>query len=207
MRIMPGRRVVALAAGVSANLACALAFWLTRIIAGSPTFFSFWNRPAGARWALTALYVFVGARVILWYTRKLYTYATERGRGPIRLLPLAFGLAVFGSVLTWLVVTMLGETTFRTYRLIFAPESIDQTAIILPFVFFVQFLFSRSTIVWLLAAGLLWPLFALLPATRDRLLGFYRDEDEVVKPGSLSFTRVWNVLGYMVFILSLLFQS
>lgn len=204
---MRGRRIVAVAVGVGANLACALAFWFTWIVAGSPTFFSFWNRPAGARVALTALFVLVGARVILWYTRKLHTYATERQRGWLRLLPLAFGLAVFCSVLTWLAVTMLGETVFRTYRLIFAPEGVDQTALILPFVFFLQFLFSRSTIVWLLAVGLIWPLFALLPATRNRLLGYYRGEDSAVRPGSRSFTRIWNVLGYMVFILSLLFQS
>jgi hypothetical protein len=204
---MRGRQVVALILGAGANLACALAFWLAWIVAGSPTFFSFWNRPAGARLALTGLYILIGARVILWYTRKLQTYATERKHRTLRLLPLAFGLAVFGSVLTWLAVSMLGETTFRLYRLMFAPDGVDQTALILPFVFFVQFLFSRSTIVWLLAAGLLWPLFALLPATRSRLLDFYRAADDALPPGSLSFARVWNVLGYMVFILSLLFQS
>jgi hypothetical protein len=145
---------------------------------------------------------------VIWHTYKVSAYKVERGRGSIRILPLSFGLAVFGMVTTWLVVTMVAETSYRVYRLLVAPEGADTTMFILPLVFFIQFLFSRSTIVWLLSAGVVWTLWSQLPATRHRLLSYFQDERALVPVGTpIGFARIWNVLGYLILLLSLLFQS
>jgi hypothetical protein len=91
-----------------------------------------------------------------------------------------------------------------------APQEYDFTLLFLPLVSFVQFLFSRSTLLWLLAGGVVWQLAARLAHSRAVLLGYYggpsQDEDATLGT-SLSFVRSWNVVGYLVFILSLLFQS
>ncbi len=201
-------RQIALATGLAASLICASVFWLIWQTSTSQTFFSFWNRPLTVRIGLTALFVIFGARAVIWHTRKVSAYRIERGRGSIRILPLSFGLAVFGMVTVWLVVTTLAETFYRGYRLMVAPEGADTTILILPLVFFVQFLFSRSTIVWLLTAGIVWTIFAQVSYTRDLLLSYFQDE-QTTEPGStpLGFARIWNVLGYLIILLSLLYQS
>lgn len=201
-------RQSALATGLVASLICATLFWSIWQISSSQTFFSFWNRPAGVRAGLTALYIIFGARAVIWHTYKVSAYRAERGRGSIRILPLSFGLAVFGMVVTWLIVTTAAETFYRGYRLLVAPEGADTTILILPLVFFVQFLFSRSTIVWLLAAGIVWTLFAQLSFTRTILLSYFQDERALVPVGTpLGFAKIWNVLGYLILLLSLLYQS
>lgn len=201
-------RQISLATGLVASLICASVFWLIWQTSPSQTFFSFWNRPLAVRTGLTALFVIFGSRAVIWHTHKVSAYRIERGRGSIRILPLSFGLAVFGMVTVWLVVTTLAETFYRGYRLMVAPEGADTTILILPLVFFVQFLFSRSTIVWLLTAGVVWTVFAQVSYTRDLLLSYFQDE-HATEPGNtpLGFAKIWNVLGYLIILLSLLYQS
>lgn len=206
-RVKYGRQS-ALATGLVANLICAAAFWLIWQLSSSQTFFSFWNRPVSVRVGLTALCVIFGARAVIWHTYKVTAYRTARGRGSIRILPLSFGVAVFGMVTTWLVVTTVAEMFYRGYRLLVAPEGADTTMLILPLVFFIQFLFSRSTIVWLLSAGVVWTMFAQMKFTRTLLLSYFQDERALVPVGTpLGFARIWNVVGYLILLLSLLFQS
>ena len=176
-------RHAALATGLAASLICATVFWLIWQTSTSQTFFSFWNRPLAVRTGLTVLFIIFGSRAVIWHTYKVSAYRVERGRGSIRILPLSFGLAVFAMVTVWLVVTTLAETFYRGYRLLVAPEGADTTILILPLVFFVQFLFSKSTIVWLLTAGVVWTAFAQIPVTRKLLLSYFEDERALVPVG------------------------
>lgn len=203
-------RMFAFAWAVAVNVLCAALFWVIATVVGSPTFLSFWNRTVLAKLGLTALFIVFGSRALIWYTRKLYTYAVRKARGPFRLTPLGFGLGVFSITVAWLGVTMISESAYRAIKLLITPQSYDFTLLLLPLVSFVQFLFSRSTLLWLLAGGLVWQLAARLAHSRSTLLAYYGDaaESESVMAGtSLSFVRSWNVVGYLVFILSLLFQS
>jgi hypothetical protein len=200
-------RLRALLTGGATNTLCALVFWMVWVGLGSGSLVSFWNRPWAVILTLTVLFLVFGARVQVWYTRKLHGYMMQRRRGPVRILPLAFGLAVFGMVVTWLGVTFVAEAGLRSYRLIFAMSHLDHTVVFLPFLFFIQFLFSRSTIVWLLSAGVLWTVAARYGRTRELLLGYYRQANaDAELETSLAFVRVWNLIGYLLFILSLLFQ-
>ena len=206
---MRRRRLVAFLVAVAVNATCATVFWVIRGIVGSPSFYSFWNLPPSEQVVLTLLYVIFGARVLIWYTRKVDAYAQTRRRGPVRILPVTFGLALFSVVISWLAVTMIGKALFRLWRLLFTAGRIDLTVVFAPLLSFGHFLFSRSTVIWLLAAGFIWPLAARLPVTRTRLLGWYVTDDPDGEPAavSLSFVRFWNVIGYLILILSLLYQS
>jgi len=189
---------------------CAALFWVIATVVGNPTFLSFWNRTLGGKLGLTLLFVFLGARVLIWYTRKILDYAEERRRGPLRLTPLAFGLGVFSITVAWLGVTMISESAYRAVRLLITPQDYDFTLLLFPLVSFVQFLFSRSTLLWLLAGGVVWQLAARLSHSRAALLGYYEAGRAAQNPErrtSLAFVRSWNVVGYLVFILSLLFQN
>ena len=203
---MGGRlRALAVACGVIA--ASVAVFWLLLGVRWSPTFVSFWNRPAGGTLGLTALYIFFGARSLLWYTRKLDAYGVVKKRGPVRLLPLAVGLAVFGSVMAWMASILVGDSILRSYRLLFQERAPDLTIVLSPIISFVQFLFSRSTIIWLLTAAVLWPAVARYRRTRVWLLAWYQRGPDPAPAPTLAFTRLWNVFGYLFLILSLLFQS
>ena len=204
---MNAPRSRALLAAAMINAAVATIFWLVWLL-GSRTFFDFWNRPLLVHVALTLLFVLIGARVSLWYTRKINAYALLRLRGPVRILPLAFGTAICSVVVCWLAITFAGESTYRIWRHLFYAQRIDFSFAFAPLLFFVQFLFSPSTVVWLLAAGVIWPLSARLPTTRRELLRWYgEDEDSTLRSTSLSFVRLWNVAGYLLLLLSLMYQS
>jgi len=203
-------QVAALAWAAGVNSLCALLFWIVATVVGSPTFLSFWNRTLPGKLGLTALFVVLGGRALIWYARKLYTYGARNERGPYRLTPLGFGLGVFSITVAWLGVTMISESAYRAVRLLITPQDYDFTLLLLPLISFVQFVFSRSTLLWLLAGGVVWQLAARLLDSRSVLLAYYgrtRHTDDVTLGTSLSFVRTWNVVGYMVFILSLLFQS
>jgi hypothetical protein len=201
------QRVLAMLVGSITNVLCALVFWSVWLSVGSASLLSFWDRPWGVTLALVLLFVLLGARVQIWYTRKVHSYMVQRQRGPVRILPLAFGLAVFGMVVTWLGVTFVVEAGFRSYRMLLAPSALDRTVVFMPLLSFIQFLFSRSTIVWLLGAGVFWTVAARHVRVRELLLGYYPPtERDPAQETSLAFVRVWNLIGYLLFILSLLFQ-
>jgi hypothetical protein len=204
-----GSRARALAWATLVNVACALLFWIIVTVVGSPTFLSFWNRSLAGKIGLTLVFLVVGGRALVWYTRKLTAYAIIRHRGPIRLLPLGFGLGIFAMTVAWLGVTVVSEATYRAIRLLVAPVKPDFTILFLPIASFVQFLFSRSTLLWLLAGGIVWHAAARVGPSRRALLAYYAPLGSAGDPATatLAFVRTWNVLGYLVFILSLMFQS
>ena len=185
----------------------ALMFWVISPPV-SDSALSFWNRSVPERMFLTLLYVCVSARILLWYHDRMKRYAQVRRRGPIRLLPLAFGVAIFGSTLAWWLTVVAGIPSIELHGVLFKGEGADWTLVLLPFSYFIQLLFlSRSTLIWLLCAGVSWPLVSSLSATGGVLSGYYtRPPSERVTP-PLAWLKVWNVFGYLVFLLSLLFQS
>ena len=185
----------------------ALVFWVVSPPVGDTTL-SFWNRSFSERMFLTFLYVCVSARILLWYHDRIKRYALVRRHGPFRILPLAFGVAVFGSTLAWWLTVVAGVPSIELHGVLFKGERADWTLILLPFSYFIQLLFlSRSTLIWLLCAGISWPLVSTLSVTGGVLSEFYtRPASERVTP-PLAWLKVWNVFGYLVFLLSLLFQS
>jgi hypothetical protein len=191
------------------NGACAAVFWIVATIVRNPAFLSYWNRATAAKIGLTLVFVVVGGRVLVWYTRRLAAYAEQRQRGPIRLTPVGFGLGVFAITVAWLGVTFFSEATYRAVRIIALPTEPDFTVLLLPVVAFIQFLFSRSTLLWLLAGGIVWQAAARVAPSRRLLLSYYGPAGSDASPASatLAFARTWNVVGYLVFLLSLLFQS
>jgi hypothetical protein len=202
------RRLRAYFVALGVNAICALLF---RSIAalGGEQFFSFWNQTTLGKTALTALFLLFGSRVMVWYTHKLHGYRIRRGRSHLRLMPLAFGFGVFAMTMSWLLATAVYAPASRVASLLAAGDPIDLTVPLVPLVFFLQFAFSQSTLIWYLAGGLIWPAAALHPRLRDHLLAYYSAEahTEALQQASLSYTRTWNVCGYLLFILSLLFQS
>lgn len=204
-----GIRMRALAWAGVVNIISALIFWIAATVVRNPAFLSFWNRPLAGKVGLTVVFLVVGGRVLVWYTRRLAAYAEQRQRGPVRLTPLGFGLGVFAITVAWLGVTFFSEATYRAVRLVVTPHDPDFTVLFLPLAAFIQFLFSRSTLLWLLAGGVIWHAAARIPFSRRRLLSYYAaaGPDGQPAPATLAFVRTWNVLGYLVFILSLLFQS
>lgn len=186
----------------------ALLFWTLMRPTGDSAL-SFWNnRTVAERFVLTALYVCFSARILLWYHDRMRLYAAVRGRGTLRLLPLAFGVAVVGSTMAWWLAVVFGVPAIELYSALFQHARIEWTVALLPFSYFIQLLFlSRTTIFWLLAAGLSWPLVTTLAPTKRVLSAFYQQPagDRATPP--LGWLKVWNVFGYLVFLLSLLFQS
>lgn len=184
----------------------ALVYWTVWGPAEGPL--SFWNRPVLERIFLTALYVGIASRLCVWYHDRMRRYAQVRQRGEVRMLPLAFGVAVFGSTLAWWLTVVVGVPAIEMYDVLFEGREADWTLILLPFSYFIQLLFlTRSTIVWLLAAGLSWPVVSHLPATGRILSSFYISPPAQRVTPPLGWLKVWNVFGYLVFLLSLLFQS
>jgi hypothetical protein len=186
----------------------AIAFWSLSTPDGVSTLLSFWNRPFAERAFLTVLYVLFSARILVWYHDRMLRYAHVRGRGAVRLWPLAFGVSVFGSTLAWWLTVVIGIPAIELHAVLFRGAEADWTVVLLPFSYFVQLLFlSRSTIIWFLAAGVTWPLVSMWPATGRVLSGYYTvpAAERAVPP--LGWLKVWNVFGYLVFLLSLLFQS
>jgi hypothetical protein len=185
----------------------ALVFW----IIAPPVYdsaLSFWNRPFSQRFFLTAVYVCVSARILLWYHDRMRRYAEVRKYGRVRILPLAFGVAVFGCTLAWWLTVVVGVPTIELYGVLFKEQSVDWTLVLLPFSYFIQLLFlSRSTLIWLLCAGLSWPLVSSWAGTGGMLASFYGYPEGVRATPPLAWLKVWNVFGYLVFLLSLLFQS
>lgn len=201
-----GLRALALALAVT--LSNAAVFWATSGLVDSTTFFSFWNRSLAECVFYTALYVLISARVLIWFHDRMQRYAQVRGRGAARLVPMAFGVAVFGSTLTWWLTVVLAVPTVELYGVILRGNPAEWTLVLLPFPYFVQFLFvSRSTVIWFLAAGITWPLVSILPGTGRVLSGYYALPAADRPSPPLGFLKVWNVFGYLVFLLSLLFQS
>jgi hypothetical protein len=184
----------------------AAVFWLVLSVAGSPSFISFWNRSFGERVTLTLLFVIAAGRILIWYVRRLHGYSEIRHRTGIRQVPVAFGLAVFGTMLAWLLAIALSVPIVKLYQILLRTDTLEWTVILLPLAYFAQFLFSQSTVIWFLAAGVLWPVAALHPRLRGVLLGYYADLGG--RPyQTLGFIKVWNIFGYLIFLLSLLFQS
>lgn len=185
----------------------ALVFWVMAPPAVD-TALSFWNRSFSERMFITLLYVCVAARILIWYHDRMRRYAQVRKRGPIRLLPLAFGVAIFGSTLAWWLVVVVGVPAIELHGVMFEGHRADWTLVLLPFSYFIQLLFlSRSTLIWLLCAGLSWPLVSSLASTGGVLSSFYNHPASQRVTPPLAWLKVWNVFGYLVFLLSLLFQS
>jgi len=203
------RKLKAFGVAALVNAVCAVIFWVLLTAAGGAHFFSFWNRSPLGRGALTAAFLVIGARVLVWYVRKVWGYKLQRGRSLLRLAPLGFGLGVFAMTLCWLFVAFVYSAIARSIRLIQGNELLDLTIILVPFAFFVQLLFSRSTLIWLLEGGVIWLLVAYVPELREALLGFRVTEadPEPARTTSLSFVKTWNVFGYLILILSLMFQG
>ena len=120
---------------------------------------------------------------------------------------MTFGLAVFGTTLSWLLVVTLFVPLLRLYQIVTQSNTLEWTDVLLPLAYFVQFLFSQSTVIWYLAASVTWSLAVLQPSCRAVLLGFYRTREQEGHTPPPSFIKVWNVFGYLMFLLSLLFQS
>jgi hypothetical protein len=185
----------------------ALVFWAVSPPAADSAL-SFWNRPFSQRVFLTVLYVCVASRILVWYHDRMRRYAQARGHGPVRMLPLAFGVAVFGSTMTWWLTVVVGVPAIELHAALFSGSRIDFSVVLLPFSYFIQLLFlTRSTIIWLLAAGITWPLLSLTPVTGRVLSAFYAQPAVLRAAPALGWLKVWNVFGYLVFLLSLLFQS
>jgi len=185
----------------------ALVFWVVSPPAGD-TALSFWNRSLSERVFLTLLYVCLSARILLWYHDRMRRYAEVRRRGPVRLLPLAFGVAVFGSTLAWWLTVVAGVPSIELHAVLFEGERADWTLVLLPFSYFIQLLFlSRSTLIWLVCAGVSWPLVSSAATTGGMLSAFYTLPAARRVTPPLGWLKVWNVFGYLVFLLSLLFQS
>ena len=124
------------------------------------------------------------------------------------MLPLAFGLAVFGSTLTWWLTVAAAVPAIEVYRALFRGVPLQWNIVLLPFSYFVQLLFlSRSTLVWFVAAGVVWPLASIVPFSGRRLSSYYAVPAGQRAIPPLWLLKVWNVFGYLVFLLSLLFQS
>jgi len=186
----------------------ALAFWVLASSAGSPELFSFWNRPVWECVILTALYVLCSARLLVWYHDRLQRYAQARRRGVVRILPVAFGVAVCGSTLSWWLTVVVAVPAFELYAVLFRGAAAEWTLLLLPFSYFVQLLFlSQSTLIWFLAAGITWPLVSIVRPAGRVLSLYYAPPAEQRPSAPLWFLKVWNVFGYLVFFLSLLFQS
>lgn len=205
---MQTRRLKAYALAFGVNAVCALLFWSLAALGGE-RFFSFWNQTLLGKIALTAAFLIFGGRVMVWYVHKLHGYRVRRGRSHLRLMPLAFGFGVFAMTMSWLLATVVYAPASRAASLLAGGNRLDLTVPLVPLVFFLQLVFSQSTLIWYLAGGLIWPAAALHPWLRDRLLAYYSAEahTEALQQTSLSYTRTWNVCGYLLFILSLLFQS
>lgn len=206
---MKRQQIIGLSVAAAVNTVCAAMFWAVFISAGDTRFFSFWNKPTSSRFGLTLAFVVIGSRILVWFVRKVWGYKLQRRRGMVRLAPLGFGLAVFSVTISWLAVTLLYSAIERSIRLILGHAQLDITVIFVPFFFFFQFLFSRSTLVWLLAGGVLWLVAAYLPTVRQRLIDF-KVSPEMPDPAaetSLSFVKTWNVFGYLILILSLMYQG
>ena len=202
-------QVVAMSVAAGVNVVCAALFWTLLATGGGSTFFSFWNRPFASRIGLTIAFVLIGSRVLVWYARKVWGYRTQKGRSLLRIGPLGFGLGVFSMTISWLAVTLLYSSLARSFRLIQGQEQLDVTVVLVPFAFFLQFLFSHSTLIWLLAGGVVWLAAVYVPAIRTRLIGFKvtpQRPDPVAVTG-LAFVKTWNVFGYLILILSLMFQG
>jgi hypothetical protein len=175
-------------------------------VAQSPSFLSFWNRSFGERLTLTLLFVIAAGRVLIWYVRRLHAYSEIRHRTGIKQLPVAFGLAVFGTMFAWLLAVSVSVPIVKLYQILLRTDTLEWTVVLLPLADFAQFLFSQSTVIWFLAAGVLWPVAVLHPRLRSLLLGYY--SDPASRPyQTLGFIKVWNIFGYLIFLLSLLFQS
>lgn len=186
----------------------ALAFWAVSGLVGSHTFFSFWNRPLAECAFLTSLYIVISARILVWFHDRMQRYARDRRRGMARLLPLAFGVAVFGSTLSWWLTVVVAVPVIELYGMLFRGAPAEWTVLLLPFSYFVQLLFiSQSTVLWFLAAGITWPLVSILPAFGRVLSTYYSLPTQERPAPPLWLLKVWNVFGYLVFLLSLLFQS
>jgi hypothetical protein len=201
-----GRRALLWAVAVTSTNA--LLFWTVAGLDGRSTVVSFWNRSFAERALITVLYVLLSARILIWYHDRLVLYAAARQRSAVRMLPLAFGLAVFGSTLTWWLTVAAAIPTIEIYRALFRGVPLQWNIVLLPFSYFVQLLFlSRSTLVWFVAAGITWPLASILPFSGRLLSSYYAVPAGQRAIPPLWLLKVWNVFGYLVFLLSLLFQS
>jgi hypothetical protein len=186
----------------------ALVFWSVSGVFGSPAFLSFWNRALSERVLYTALYVLISARLLIWFHDRLERYAQGRKRGTLRRLPLAFGVAVFASTLAWWSTVVVAVPAVELHGILFRQAQAEWTLVLLPFSYFLQLLFvSPSTVLWFLLAGVSWPLVSVLPVTGRVLSGFYSRPASLRPSQPLWLLKIWNVFGYLMFFLSLLFQS
>jgi len=203
-KLSPSRLAWLWATAIAATQAAV--FWLVLSVAPSPSFISFWNRSFGERLTLTLLFVISAGRVLIWYVRRLHAYSEIRHRTGIKQVPVAFGLAVFGTMLAWLLAIAVSVPVIKLYQILLRTDTLEWTVVLLPLAYFAQFLFSQSTVIWFLAGGVLWLVAVLHPGLRRALLGYY--PDLASRPyKTLGFIKVWNVFGYLIFLLSLLFQS
>lgn len=201
-----GRRALLWAVAVTSTNA--LLFWTVSGLDGRSALLSFWNRAFAERALFTVLYVVLSARMLIWYHDRMVLYAAARQRGAVRMLPLAFGLAVFGCTLTWWLTVVAAVPAIELHGALFRGTPLQWNIVLLPFSYFIQLLFlSRSTLIWLVAAGVTWPLALIVPFSGRLLASYYSVPagQRVIPP--LWLLKVWNVFGYLVFLLSLLFQS